>query len=50
MNVAVYQMKKNEITGKRKAEEKKKQANDYKENKCCPEVVQRAAGQKKWSV
>ena len=38
----------NENTGKREAEEERKQSTDFREAKCCPSaVVQRAARKKK---
>ena len=51
MNVAAHQQKKkNEKTGKRKAEEERRQA-DFKEAARYPfAVVQGAARQKKWFV
>ena len=47
MNVAAHPEKKNEKTGKREAEEERKQATDFKETLCCSSaVIQRAPRRK----
>ena len=47
MNVAAHQEKEKEKTGKRKAEEERKRATNFKEAGCCPSAVVLGAARRK---